>query len=182
MSEVENQPLGLWQQVNEDWVAHGCDWTKPGFREITVYRCGKWRMAIQPKLLGAPFGVLFRMMYQKVRNIYGIALPYTVKLDRRVVTEHQSRIVIHGDSQIGDNSIIRQGATLGNRYLDCPFDAPKLGERVDVGAGAKILGNLETGNDAVIGANAVVLLDIPAGATAVGIPAKIMKFKDQNLD
>ncbi len=67
--------------------------------------------------------------------------------------------------------------TLGNRYLDRPFDAPKLGKRVNVGAGAKILGAVTLGNDAVIGANAVVLKDVPAGHTAVGIPAKSMPSK-----
>lgn len=182
MSETENQSLGLWQQIKEDWVAHGCDWTRPGFRAIAVYRFGNWRMGIQPRLLRAPFSVLYRMMYHKVRNTYGIELPYTAKLGRRVVIEHQSGIVVHGDSQIGDDSIIRQGVTLGNRYLDRPFDAPKLGDRVNVGAGAKILGNVEIGNDAVIGANAVVLSDVPSGKTAVGIPAKILTPKAGNAE
>jgi serine O-acetyltransferase len=63
------------------------------------------------------------------------------------------------------------------RYLDRPMDAPKLGKRVDVGAGAQILGNVTIGDNASIGANAVVLCDVPAGATAVGIPAKIISSK-----
>jgi serine O-acetyltransferase len=63
---------------------------------------------------------------------------------------------------------------MGNRYLDRPFDAPKLGDRVNVGAGAKIFGNVTIGDDVNIGANAVVLSDIPSGKTAVGIPAKII--------
>jgi serine O-acetyltransferase len=75
---------------------------------------------------------------------------------------------------IGDDCIIRQGVTLGNRFLDRPFDAPQLGKRVNIGAGAKILGKVQLGDDVNIGANAVVLCDVEAGKTAVGIPAKVI--------
>jgi serine O-acetyltransferase len=169
------ETLGLWQQIHEDWVAHGKDWTKPGFRAVAVQRFGVWRMTVQQKVLRAPLTILYTMLYRKVRNTYGIELPYTVKLGRRVIIEHQSAIVIHGYSEIGDDSILRQGVTLGNRYLDQPKDAPKLGKRVNVGAGAKIFGAVTIGDRANIGANAVVLKDIPPESTAVGIPAKVIK-------
>lgn len=172
---VKDSNLSLWEQIKEDWIAHGCDWTKPGFRAVAVHRFGVWRMNIQTKILRAPFSVLYRSMYRKIRNTYGIELPYTVQLGRRVIIEHQGAIVIHGYSAIGDDSIIRQGVTLGNRYLERPYDAPILGKRVNVGAGAKIFGDINIGNRVHIGANAVVLQDIPSGATAVGIPAKILK-------
>jgi serine O-acetyltransferase len=178
LNDSKTIALGLWQQIKEDWEAHGRDWTKPGFRAVAIARFGVWRMTIQPKLLRAPFSILYRMLYRKVRNVYGIDLPYTVKLGRRVIIEHQGAIVIHGHCCIGDDSIIRQGVTLGNRYLERPFEAPKLGDRVNVGAGAKILGNVTIGDDVNIGANAVVLSDIPPGQTAVGIPAKIIKSKN----
>jgi serine O-acetyltransferase len=169
--------LGLWEQIREDWIAHGCDWTKPGFRAVAVHRFGVWRMTIEPKFLRAPLSIFYRFLYRTVRNLYGIDLPYTVQLGRRVIIEHQSCIIIHGDSVIGDDCIIRQGVTLGNRYRDRPLDAPKLGARVNVGAGAKVLGHITIGDDVNIGANAVVLCDIPTGQTAVGIPAKILKSK-----
>lgn len=175
MKATEFVSLGLWQQIKEDWDAHGCDWTKPGFRAVAVQRFGVWRMTIQPKLLRAPFSILYRALYRHIRNVYGIDLPYTVKLGRRVIIEHQGAIIIHGDCWIGDDSIIRQGVTLGNRYLDRLFEAPKLGDRVNVGAGAKILGAVTIGDNVNVGANAVVLSDIPPGKTAVGIPAKIIK-------
>ncbi|WP_217651884.1 serine O-acetyltransferase [Hydrococcus rivularis] len=166
---------GLWEQIKEDWIAHGRDWTKPGFRAVAVHRFGNWRMKIKPKLLRAPFSVFYRFLYRTIRNCYGIDLPYTVKLGRRVIIEHQHCIIIHGNCVIGDDCIIRQGVTLGNSHLDRPFEAPKLGARVNVGAGAKLLGNITIGDDVNIGANAVVLSDIPAGKTAVGIPAKIVR-------
>lgn len=177
ISSQSDQSFSLWAQIKEDWEAHGRDWTLPGFRAVAVHRFGNWRMTVEPKFLRAPVSVLYRMLYRKVRNTYGIELPYTVKLGRRVVIEHQSAIVIHGYSVIGDDCILRQGVTLGNRTLDQPFDAPKLGKQVNVGAGAKLIGSIEIGDGAAIGANAVVLSDVPAYHIAVGIPAKIIAPK-----
>ena len=169
--------LGLWEQIKEDWITHGRDWTKPGFQAVVVQRFGVWRMQIKSLIFRAPLSFFYRMFYRKIRNTYGIELPYTVVLGRRVIVEHQHGIVIHGNSVIGDDCIIRQGVTIGNRYLDQPFEAPKLGKRVNIGAGAKILGNVTIGDDVCIGANAVVISDIPSGQTVVGIPAKIIHSK-----
>lgn len=176
-NQQELNNLSLLQQIKEDWIAHGKDWTKPGFRAVAVQRFGVWRMKIEPKLLRAPFSLIYRALYRKMRNTYGIELPYTVKLGRRVIFEHQGGIVIHGNCSIGDDSIIRQGVTLGNRYIEKPFEAPQLGKKVNVGAGAKIFGNVKIGDNVNIGANAVVLSDVMAGATAVGIPAKMINLK-----
>jgi serine acetyltransferase len=162
----------LFQQIKEDYIAHKRDWTRPGFRAIATHRFGVWRMKVNPKILRAPLSVVYRYLYRKCRNHYGIELPYTSTIGRRVVIEHQHGIVIHGQCVIGDDCIIRQGVTLGNKTLDRPEDAPRLGNRVNVGAGAKILGLVNIGDDATIGANAVVVKDVPAGALAMGIPAK----------
>ena len=168
---------GLRQLIREDWEAHGRDWTKPGFRATAVHRFGVWRMRIHPRFLRAPFSILYRSLYRRVRNYYGIDLPYSVQLGRRVIIEHCGAIVVHGNASIGDDCIIRQGVTIGIRSIDRPFDAPQLGSRVDVGAGAKILGKVRVGDGAQIGANAVVLGDLPAGVTAVGIPASIVSVE-----
>ncbi len=175
--ELQKLELGLWEQIREDWVAHRRDWTTPGFRSVVAHRFGVWRMGIPSKILRLPFTWIYQWMYHHARNHYGIEMPFTVHLGRRVVIEHQSGIVIHGYCSIGDDCVIRQGVTLGSRYLDRPLEAPKLGKRVNVGAGAKIFGAVSIGDDANIGANAVVLCDVPAGATAVGIPAKILQNK-----
>lgn len=161
-------------QIKSDWIAHGRTIYKAGFRAVLVYRFGNWRMTIKSKLIRAPLSLIYRFMERRVRFKYGIELPYTVKLGERVVFEHQHGIVIHGHCVIGDDCIIRQGVTLGNRYLDKPDDAPVLGNGVSVGAGAKILGLVTIGDHASIGANAVVLNDVPAGKTVVGIPAKLV--------
>ena len=166
--------LSLWQQLKEDWKAHEKDWTRPGFRAVAVHRFGVWRMKVKSKFLRVPLTFLYKMMHHRVRNHYGIEIPFTVELGRRVVVEHQGGIVINGLCAIGDDSIIRHGVTLGNRYLERPLEVPRLGKRVNVGAGAKIFGKISIGDGANIGANAVVLCDVPPGATAVGIPAKII--------
>jgi len=86
---------------------------------------------------------------------------------------HPNGVVIHPLSEIGANCLIFQQVTLG--MVDGKKGAPRLGVHVDVGAGAKILGPVSVGDHAVIGANAVVLTDVPAHATAVGVPARIIE-------
>ena len=176
-SQKISPSIGLFAQIKEDWIAHRRDWTRPGFRAVASHRFGVWRMTVKPKILRAPLSIVYRWMFRKCRNHYGIELPYTVKLGRRVVIEHQGAIVIHGHCEIGDDSIIRQGVTLGNKSLEQPYDAPKLGKNVNVGAGAKVLGAVTIGDGATVGANAVVVRDVPANAIAVGIPAQIILGK-----
>lgn len=169
--EQRGRRPALWQLVREDYVAHGRDWTRPGFRALAVYRFGVARMSVEPRLLRAPLTLAYRALFRAVRNVYGIELPHTATIGRRVVFEHQHGIVVHGRTIIGDDCIVRQGVTLGIRSLDQRDAAPLLGRGVNVGAGAKILGRVVVGDGAAIGANAVVLHDVPAGAVAVGVPA-----------
>ncbi len=173
-NQVSTSSISFLQQIQEDWIAHGRDWSTPGFRAVAVHRFGVWLKKIQPQFLQVPFRIIYGMLYRKIRNNYGVELPLIAYLGRRVTIYHQGAIIIHTHCSIGDDTAICQGVTLGNRYSDRPFDAPQLGKRVSVNAGAKILGNVTIGDDASIGANAVVLCDVPAGATAVGIPARII--------
>jgi serine O-acetyltransferase len=103
----------------------------------------------------------------------GIDLPCETTVGRRLRIEHFGGIIVSGDTVIGDDVVIRNGVTLGLRRTG-ERGAPILGNRVDIGAGAKILGRIRIGDGAVIGANAVVLKDVPPGALAVGIPARII--------
>ena len=169
--------LSLWRLIKEDWEANGKDWTKPGFRALAVYRFGVWRMSIPNKVVRAPFSILYRFLFRRVRNRYGIEFPYSIKAGRRIVIEHQGAIVVHGDVVLGNDCIIRQGVTLGIRDLSARFDSPILGVGVNIGAGAVLLGKVTVGDYAVIGANAVVLSDLPKGAVAVGVPAKVVKVR-----
>jgi len=165
---------GFWSLVREDYVAHGRDWTRPGLQALWVHRFGVLRMGVKPKLLRAPLSVAYRTLFHFVRNLYGIEVPFSAKVGRRVIFEHQHGIVVHGDTVIGDDCIIRQGVTLGIRRMNELSAAPILGNGVTVGAGAKILGRVRVGDGADIGANAVVLADVPERALAVGVPAQIV--------
>ncbi|MGH7998288.1 MAG: serine acetyltransferase, partial [Brasilonema sp.] len=102
-NHAEASTLSFWQLLQEDWIAHGRDWTKPGFRAVAVHRFGVWRKKIKPKFLQAPFSILYGMLYRKIRNTYGIELVYTTELGRRVIIQHQGTIVIHANCSIGDD-------------------------------------------------------------------------------
>jgi len=164
----------LVEYVSEDLRAHEGDFTRPGFRALLVHRFGNYRMH-KRRPYRSGMTLVYRVLAQYVRNHYGVEVPFSAKVGRRVVIEHQGGIVIHGCSVIGDDCVIRQGVTLGNRHMNEPFDAPVLGNRVNVGAGAKLLGGVHIGDDASIGANSVVLRDVPAGGTAVGVPARLLR-------
>ena len=115
-------------------------------------------------------GFFYRIGYRRCRNVYGIELPYTAKLGRRVVIEHQESIVFHGATPIGDGTIIRQGRTFGIRSLERLDEAPKIGRNINIGAGAVLIGDVNVGDGASIGANSVVL----QGVLSVGLLAKIV--------
>jgi len=159
----------------EDYAVHDRDATRPGFRALAVYRFGNYRMHLKRGPLRAGMTLLYRTLYRYIRNNYGVEVPFSAKIGRRVVIEHQGGIVIHGCTVIGDECVLRQGVTLGNRHMEAPYDAPVLGRGVNIGAGAKLLGDIKVGDGANIGANSVVLHDVPAGGTAVGIPARLLE-------
>lgn len=168
----------LWQLWREDYATHGRDSTLPGFRALAYHRFGVWRLRVRPRIVRAPLTILYRRLYRRARNRYGIEIPHSVVLGRRVRIEHQGGIVVHGSAVIGDDVIIRQGVTIGNRHLDRPDDAPVIGNRVNIGSGAVILGAITIGDDVAIGSNAVVLDNVPAGSTVVG-PRAAIRSRDE---
>jgi serine O-acetyltransferase len=173
-SVPSDRPQGLWRQIKEDWQHNGRDWTRPGFRALAVHRFGTWRMTIRVAPLRWPMSVLYRMLFRYVRNHYGIELFYTTRVGRRVQIGHQGAIVIHEHAVIGDECVIRQGVTIGAASLERVREAPVLGRGVELGAGAVIVGAVKIGDGARIGPNAVVMMNVPAGATAFAMPARIM--------
>jgi serine O-acetyltransferase len=100
----------------------------------------------------------------------GADVPLNCKLGGGLLMPHPNGIVIHPDAVVGPNCLIFQQVTIGIR----DGGVPCIGGQVNIGAGAKLLGRLSIGDHATIGANAVVLNDVPQGATAVGVPAKLI--------
>jgi len=168
----------MFEQIREDFQAHGRDPWRQGVWVMAVYRFGRWRYRVRPALLRRPLSLLYKFLKIGVQITTGIDLPCETQVGRRLVIEHFGGIVISGDSVIGDDVTLRHGVTLGLRRTGVP-GAPVIGNHVDIGAGAKILGPVHIGAGAVIGANAVVLCDVPAGALAVGIPAHIRQRRPQ---
>ncbi len=161
----------LLQLIHEDWVSHGRTWTRAGFHAVAVYRLGAWHLQ-RRKLVRYPVRLLYGALYFMTRNLYGIELPPGTKIGRRLHIGHQSGIVVIRMAEIGDDVAIRQNVTIG-LSLGRGGDSPKIGNRVDIGVGAVIIGGVTVGDDAVIGPNAVVVTDVPAGGRAFAPPARV---------
>ncbi len=114
------------------------------------------------------------------RWLTGIEIHPGARIGRRFFVDHGTGVVIGETAEIGDDVTLYQGVTLGGRTLNKGKRHPTLGNRVVVGAGAKILGPFIVGDDARIGSNAVVLEAVPEGATVVGVPGKVVRCKDEN--
>lgn len=162
----------MFDNLREDFNAHDRDPWRQGVWALAVYRFGRWRYTVRPALLRRPLSLLYKWLKIGVQICTGIDLPCETQVGRRLVIEHFGGIIVSGDTVIGDDVVIRHGVTLGLRRTK-NAGAPVIGNGVDIGAGAKILGPVRIGDGAVIGANAVVLCDVPAGALAVGVPAVI---------
>lgn len=158
--------------IRADFQAHGRHWGAQGFWVMVVYRYGRWRYRIRPTLLRKPFSMLYHVLYKLVQVLTGIELPCEVEVGRNFVIDHFGGIVVSGYARFGDDCRIRNGVVIGLKSTDEPC-APQIGNDVDIGAGAKVLGPIRIGNGVRIGANAVVLTDVPDDSVAVGVPAVV---------
>jgi serine O-acetyltransferase len=167
--------IGLFALLAEDYRTYDRNPLEPGFWAVAVHRFGNWRMGLSPKVLRAPCTILYRTLATSVNLGFGIKLDYTVKLGRRVRIWHHGGMVL-GARSIGDDVHIRQNTTFGvARRGDHRSQKPIIEDRVDIGCGAVIVGPITIGHDSQIGANAVVLKDVPPYSVCVGVPAKVIK-------
>ena len=157
--------------LRDDIVANRSDASKPGVRALMVHRFGNWRMSVRPRVLRLPFSLVYKLMFKGCQWFGGICLPYTVIVGRRVKLEHFGGMILVAD-KIGDDVILRQNTTFGISHLADLSGRPIIGNRVQVGTGAVVIGRIWIGDDAVIGANAVVTADVPEGAVVGGVPAR----------
>jgi serine O-acetyltransferase len=160
----------MFANIRNDLKAHGGDWGSQGFWALVVYRFGRWRYQVHPRLLRKFFSLLYKIAFKFVQIITGIELPCEVEIGHNFVIDHFGGIIISGYAKFGDNCRIRNGVVVGLRRVDEPR-APVIGNNVDIGAGAKVLGPISIGNDVAIGANAVVIRDVPDNCVAAGVPA-----------
>ena len=125
---------------------------------------------------------LARLNSQIARHLTGIEIHPGAQIGRRFVIDHGMGIVIGETTEIGDDCLIYHGVTLGGTGKDHGKRHPTLGNNVMVSAGAKVLGPFKVGDGARIAANAVVLTEIPPEATAVGVPARVVRIAGEKVD
>ncbi|MCD7812308.1 MAG: serine acetyltransferase [Ruminococcus sp.] len=118
--------------------------------------------------------IYFRYRLRKLQLRFGIEISYKSEIGAGFHIAHGNGIVIHPNAKIGKNCSILQQVTIGNNLNKSRNDVAKLGDTVFIGAGAKIIGPVNIGNNVIIGANSVVTKDIPSNSTVAGIPARII--------
>ncbi|WP_353674854.1 serine O-acetyltransferase [Synechocystis sp. LKSZ1] len=169
---MSDEPFSLWMDIRiifeRDPAAR--NWLEvcfcyPGLQAITAYRLSHWLHAR---------GIVFipRLIAHFARFFTGIEIHPGAKLGKGVFIDHGMGVVIGETAIVGDYAVIYQGVTLGGTGKETGKRHPTLGKGVVVGTGAIILGNITIGDQARIGAGSVVLRDVPANCTAVGIPSR----------
>jgi serine O-acetyltransferase len=148
--------------------------TYPGLHAVWVHRLAhrlwRWRLKL-----------LARVLSQLTRWFTGIEIHPGATIGNRFFIDHGMGVVIGETAEIDDGCTLYHGVTLGGTSWEKAKRHPTLGKNVVVGAGAKILGPITIGDNARVGSNSVVVKDVPAGATVVGIPARIVVAKDDAI-
>jgi len=166
--------MRLLELVAEDFATHDRDLTEPGFWAMLTHRIGT-RIATLPEGVGR--GVLdtaYRAAFTGVDWVWGIHLPRSVEVGRRVRLWHNGCMLLRA-RKIGNDVHIRHDTTFGPlraRGKTRDEELPTIEDRADIGSGACIMGAVEVGHDAVIGANSVVLKTVAPHSTVLGVPAR----------
>ncbi len=147
----------------------------PGLHAILLYR-------VSHSLWERKLNKTARVISAFSRFLTGVDIHPAARIGQNLFIDHATGVVIGETAEIGDDVTLYHGVTLGGTSSSEGKRHPTLGNRVIVGAGAKILGPLLIGDDARIGSNAVVLKDVPEGATAVGVPAQIVRCRKKKVE
>ena len=147
----------------------------PGFHAILAHR-------LAHRLYRAGVPLLPRVISQISRFFTGIEIHPGAQIGRRFFIDHGMGVVIGETTEIGNDVLIYQGVTLGGTGKDKGKRHPTLGNHVVVGTGAKVLGNINIGNDVKIGAGSVVVKPVPDHSTVVGIPGRIVRARNERSD
>lgn len=171
---VVKNPSGIsfWKLIGEDFSTHRRDPLSQGFWAISVHRFGVAFKSVKFKPLRIFLAFIYKLVNRFVEWCTGITILHTTSVGRRVHIWHHSGIIINAKS-IGNEVVIRQNTTFGERYSGSLL--PVIENNVDIGCGAVILGGIVVGEHSSIGANSVVLHDVPPRVAVAGIPAQILK-------
>lgn len=147
----------------------------PGLQALLFHRFSHWLY-----VLGLPF--IPRLISHVARFLTGIEIHPGAQIGQGVFIDHGMGVVIGETAIVGDYALIYQGVTLGGTGKESGKRHPTLGENVVIGAGAKVLGNIQIGNNVRIGAGSVVLRDVPSSCTVVGVPGRIVYRSGERVE
>ncbi len=147
-----------------------------GLWAIMVYRFGRWVRTVKVPVVSFLLKIIAFFLFKLMEIVAGVSLPASAVIGKGFYVGHFGYIVLHSNVVIGENCSVVSGVLIGTRGLG-NTGTPVIGDNVYIGAGAKILGGIRVGHNVKIGANAVVLTDIPDGATVVGIPGRVLEQK-----
>jgi len=162
----------MFENIRQDLRSHDGRWGAQGFWAMVVYRFGRWRYTVRPTILRKLLSMIYHVLFKIVQIVAGIELPCEVPVGPGFVIDHFGGIIISGYATFGAGCRIRNGVVVGLRHVE-DKRAPAIGNNVDIGAGAKVLGPIRIGDNVLIGANAVVLCDVPDNSIAIGVPAVV---------
>lgn len=135
----------------------------------------KWAHTPEHWLWNHGLHSIARVMSQFTRFMTGVEIHPAAQIGRRLFIDHAMGVVIGETTIVGDDCVLYQGVTLGGTGKECGKRHPTLGDRVTVGTGAKVLGNIRIGDDVKIGGNSVVVKDVPSNSTVVGVPGRVVR-------
>jgi serine O-acetyltransferase len=162
----------MFNNIKQDFKTYRGDFGAQGLWVMLVYRFGRWRYGVRPAILRKLFSLIYKILYKFIQIVTGVELPCEVEVGKAFIIEHFGGVIVSGYAKFGDHCRIRNGVVVGLKNVEEP-GAPTIGNNVDIGAGAKVLGEIRIGNNVLIGANAVVITDVPDDSIAVGVPAVI---------
>lgn len=169
----------MFENIKEDYKTYQGNFGSQGFWVMLVYRFGRWRYQVRPSILRKLLSFVYKVLFKFIQIITGVELPCETVVGKNFIIDHFGGIVVSGYAKFGDNCRIRNGVVVGLKNIE-NLGAPQIGNNVDIGAGAKLLGQIMVGNNVMIGANAVVITNVPNDSIAVGVPA-IIKSREPAL-
>jgi len=170
----------MFDQIRSDYKRHDSSILNPALWAVLNYRFGVWSLSVRFVPLHWLTSKIYGLNAFLILITSGIRLHREVKIGKDLHLVHMGNIHIHPLSVIGDRCGIQQDVTLGTNMER--YGAPIIGNDVYIGAGAKILGAVTVGDGARVAANSLVITDVPPGATAIGVPARMMKYSGRSLD
>ncbi len=173
----------MFEEIRKDYRRHGSSIVAPAVWTLAIYRFGRWGLQCEVGPICWILGKLYGFGYILVEILTGNNLHREIEIGEDFHIIHSGNVRLHPQSVIGDRVGIMHNVTFGTNMER--EGSPVIGNDVFIGSGAAILGGIKIGDGARIAANSLVLADVPPGATAIGVPARIMRYtgrKDSEAD